>query len=507
VQAEIYISRLCTSLKKEVHFSAVKGGDLDCAEVRPMGEENANDGGLWRRHFHWSVLLKWEVFGWILAALAAVAGILLIFDQYVGANICFMLTAAFLFAKIIHVAVTANDPVWQRLLFTFVLFGLVGVGIVETVRGVIYWANKHKVETSDSILHDNVTPETAKPSVNKIEGVDQQTQPEPSVTLLAYLQPEEPYSEGTMLAGIIWQKNYVDTRLDIANGVAIKNLDFIVGLDTSIAGVGQLSQFPGITAFPVGSLPPAWLTGTDLKGNPVSIPMTPIPGTMSMAPVYRVHCSEVFANTVVHLVIASIAINSVQNGQLPQQLFAPRRLPKLIKIKGSYETQTPGAVVQNHTLEFSYQFPEIPKAPTKATVPRPTQAECRDDRLENCSRAELYDRVQKLAASIQGLVDDCDKRLTESSDEGRDLKSRLTSEKYNEWARTSRNAVVFFQHVNLGKYNDEYKPTAIKYRDELTARLGVAVRGNVDYDPGGCGFLRDVARDLSRLALLIKPPS
>jgi hypothetical protein len=178
---------------------------------------------------------------------------------------------------------------------------------------------------------------------------------EPLLTFLAYLQPEEPYSEGTILAGIVWQKNYMDTRLDIANGVTIKNLDFTVGLDTSIASIGQISQFPGITAFPAKSLPPGWLTGTDLQGNPMSIPIAPSPGTFSIAPAYRVHCSEVFANTVIHLVIASIAVNPIQNGQLPQQLFAPRRAPKIIRIKGTYETHN-GNSTESHDVNFSYEF-------------------------------------------------------------------------------------------------------------------------------------------------------
>jgi hypothetical protein len=113
-----------------------------------MADPTTNEGGLWRRHFHWSVLLKWEVLGWIIAALPTVAGILLVFDQYVGANICFMVTAAFLFAKIVHVAAIASDPAWHRIVFVFVLSGIVGVAIVETVRGVNRWALKHKVETA-----------------------------------------------------------------------------------------------------------------------------------------------------------------------------------------------------------------------------------------------------------------------------------------------------------------------------------------------------------------------
>src|ERR1700722_8920658 len=102
--------------------------------------ERTTEGGLWKQPFHWSGWLRWEVLGWILAALPSVAAILLVFDQYVGANICFMLTAAFLLAKVVHVAVASNDAAWHRLLFTFLLFGIIGIGIVETIRGVNRWA-------------------------------------------------------------------------------------------------------------------------------------------------------------------------------------------------------------------------------------------------------------------------------------------------------------------------------------------------------------------------------
>lgn len=177
----------------------------------------------------------------------------------------------------------------------------------------------------------------------------------PSLTFTATLQPEAPY-DIPMLAGIAWQKLYVDVRIDLTNGaVPIQNLDCLVGLDTSIAGVGQLSQFPGVTAFPAGSPPAMWLEGTDLQGNPSSLPIAPSPGMMSAAPVYRVHCTEVFANTVVHLVVASIVVNPIVNGQLPKQLFAPRRSPRVIKIKGKYETRN-GASVDNHNVEFSKEF-------------------------------------------------------------------------------------------------------------------------------------------------------
>jgi hypothetical protein len=100
--------------------------------------------GLWKEHFHWSVLLRWDVLGWILAAVWTAAGIMLFFDQYLGADVCFMLSAVIIFSKIGQIAIMSTDLWWHRLLFSFLLFGFFGMGIVETVRGVNRWAESKR---------------------------------------------------------------------------------------------------------------------------------------------------------------------------------------------------------------------------------------------------------------------------------------------------------------------------------------------------------------------------
>lgn len=119
--------------------------------------------GIWRQHFHWSVWLRWEVLGWILATLLAIAALFLGFDQYQGANVCFVLTSIFLFAKFAQAGIVANDPWVHRIVFTFLLFGLVGIGIVETVRGVNKWAAKKEGGQKPQI--DYPPPEAKAPIV------------------------------------------------------------------------------------------------------------------------------------------------------------------------------------------------------------------------------------------------------------------------------------------------------------------------------------------------------
>lgn len=153
----------------------------------------------------------------------------------------------------------------------------------------------------------------------------------------AFAPPMDPYPENTSVGCIAWHSFYFDVRLDLTAGPGeVENVDFTVKLDTSIAAIGQISQFAGIEAFPAQNFPQAWLSGTDLSGAPVSIPITPIAGAAQIAPAYRVHCSGILANSTVHLVIASVAVNPAMPGNMPKQLFAPRRPPKQIQVEGTY---------------------------------------------------------------------------------------------------------------------------------------------------------------------------
>lgn len=177
----------------------------------------------------------------------------------------------------------------------------------------------------------------------------------PQVRLDAYLQPgySNPYPPQTILGGIIWDDKYVDVRLDIGLGAtAIQNLDLEVALDTSIAGIGQISQFPGVTSFPTGAeMPPVSLEGADEKGKAVTIPIVPTQGLAQIAGSYRVHCNMLYSNTVLHLVLASVALNQATKGKLPQQLFAPRTVPRLVKVKGTFEVSS-----QKFPIDFEKRF-------------------------------------------------------------------------------------------------------------------------------------------------------
>lgn len=180
----------------------------------------------------------------------------------------------------------------------------------------------------------------------------------PTLEFSAYIQPSDsPYPDGLIIGGIPWKMQYVDVRLDISIGPRdIQNLDLLIGLDTSIANVGQISQFPGITAFPATEMPPVWLEGANEKGDSIAIPVTPSPGMARIYTVYRVRGSSLFSNTALRLVIASVSLNPpTAAGGIPQQLFAPRRAPRTIKIEGSFQTSEVDGL-HNWPVDFMHTF-------------------------------------------------------------------------------------------------------------------------------------------------------
>jgi hypothetical protein len=189
-------------------------------------------------------------------------------------------------------------------------------------------------------------PRTQKPSQSMPQGMDQT-----NVTMSAYLAPGS-YPEGILIGGIIWNKNYIDVRLDVAVGhKPVRDLDVSVALDTSVAGMGQLSQFPGVVAFPAGNPPAAWLMGEDS-----AFPITPSPGLMRLAPSYKLQCSQLYHDTVLHLIIASMALNPLTpKGEFPQQVFAPPRPPKVMHLKGTYKDESGNIFTIAYNTAFAAQ--------------------------------------------------------------------------------------------------------------------------------------------------------
>jgi len=186
--------------------------------------------GIWAEHFHPNVLLRWEVLGWIIASLLAVAGIVLIFDQFLAANICFALVALFFFAKIISVSLAHKENMTSSLVFSFLLCGLVGAAITATIAGVNRYREKKASEANSEHPHAKEQQENRPLSIT------------------AYLAPG--YPEGFEVGGIKWKKGYYAYRVSVGGSETIQNLslEFKGGKDVTFDGIGQLSNLPGFSS-------------------------------------------------------------------------------------------------------------------------------------------------------------------------------------------------------------------------------------------------------------------
>lgn len=87
----------------------------------------------------------------------------------------FVITYIFIFAKITQIATSAPGPAWERLAFTFLLFGVFGVATVETVRGVNSYARRKQMTVELPDVPDKnpplvlSQPAPVQPNVSKPE--------------------------------------------------------------------------------------------------------------------------------------------------------------------------------------------------------------------------------------------------------------------------------------------------------------------------------------------------
>ncbi len=180
--------------------------------------------------------------------------------------------------------------------------------------------------------------------------------PPGSVRITTYIANESPYSDGTLVAGITWRESYFDVRLDLLNATdkPVEDMNLVVQLDTSIAGVAQLTDVPGLTATAVeGNIVPLTV-GNDKE----TMPIIPMKGPdVHLAPAYRIAVPRLAAGVAAHLLIASVNVNPLEaDGRMPEHLFALRRRPIAVKLTGNYMVADPSDAQRVHvktTLPFN----------------------------------------------------------------------------------------------------------------------------------------------------------
>ena len=165
----------------------------------------------------------------------------------------------------------------------------------------------------------------------------------PTVSITGFLGGEGRIDNG--FAGIKWQPEFVDVRVNITNGsgIEVQNMDLFVMMDTSIGGIGQATDIPGVSfRMPPQPVQSLRLEGTNAQGNPVTLPMTPSWQMGAIMPSARIYSERLLAHETLELVLASVAMNQTTGTgaalKLPDRLFAPRRDPKTLQVVGTVQT-------------------------------------------------------------------------------------------------------------------------------------------------------------------------
>lgn len=114
---------------------------------------------IWREVFTLRFILGWGFIAFWLATALAMLGadtVLGLQSLITYTEMCFIVAAFLLLAKFTWIAIAGDYPFWERALFTLVLFGLVGVGIVELIRAL----EKHRPQSAATREQEQGKPET-----------------------------------------------------------------------------------------------------------------------------------------------------------------------------------------------------------------------------------------------------------------------------------------------------------------------------------------------------------
>jgi len=99
----------------------------------------------------------------------------------------------------------------------------------------------------------------------------------------------------------------------------------------------------------------------------------------------------------------------------------------------------------------------------------PTRGPCREDSLQNCSPAEIYQKVIRLTQNIQLLIDDMERR---NKDAIRVSNAHLNDPNGEQIHQLQGKVLARFVDLDMGEYRNNYGESAVKYRAEMVARLG-----------------------------------
>jgi hypothetical protein len=131
--------------------------------------------GIWADYFHVRTLFRWDVFSWIIATLLAIGGIVLVFDQFVAASICFGISGTLLIGRVVYGGINHSDSVKQRVFFILTGSIVLLAITVGSICGTMSFARKKRDEQRPQAAQKS--PEQKSPESNCPPGQFQSAPP------------------------------------------------------------------------------------------------------------------------------------------------------------------------------------------------------------------------------------------------------------------------------------------------------------------------------------------
>jgi hypothetical protein len=111
------------------------------------GMEDLDSPEIWRDAFHWKQLVRFDIFLFLVAGAPSIGGILLFFDQFTLAAICFAFTGLLIVGRIIYFAFDHKDSVRRRVVFAAVSTIIFGGATLWSVWGTLSYARNKESAT------------------------------------------------------------------------------------------------------------------------------------------------------------------------------------------------------------------------------------------------------------------------------------------------------------------------------------------------------------------------
>lgn len=187
------------------------------------------------------------------------------------------------------------------------------------------------------------------------------------------------YAIGAGVGGVHFLPEWTDTRVFIDNrsDLDVDSAELYISTDMKIQGSGQVSDLQGVIFISEKS---GEIATVDKQGHTTGVFQSGPTGSDTV----RVRLSTIPKHSRIELVIALAVLNAPILGKPPTHLFADRRPPRWVRVKGTYSSAGKEYAI-DVTITPKSVATVIPRAPTTSAAPETQRS--RDDMMRTITEA------------------------------------------------------------------------------------------------------------------------